>query len=1144
MAEQSITQLFRQLDPLFVQKYGGQWKRATPPATVAPSTGAGAASTALTQHAGQDWAVAHPTKDPAINKTGIWLSANFGIVGGSGVDESANLIAMFEHVGLAGGGRIIICADTHTDSIQLDRLVSIYRSNLDICFISPVSFGAAGGIRVMGEMVEYVVPPATFGAGLATGSPASEGDTTITLSTTSGKMQASNFSDGMLITMRGENDETGAALTKQQVVITSRNTGANTLTFAQELEYDFDPTYPSSSYGSTDATTIFPNLTWALAADVARGDMTATVTDSTGMTVGHMVRLYDTRVEVDLNAAAIRGSGLPYENECRLEYLTVTAIDSGTDTVTFDRPVSKGYLSGSPWFGGIADCAPVENVHIRGIVATYYEAQTSKNAHAISLNFAKDCTIENCKIDGSGGGMGQMFRISDSLNCWAIDCIGENPANHESGEGYIFTNYKSDRSGHRNCTARGGRHNFLMQACTNWLVDTCTSYDAWISGIDAHGVDEYDGMIINCRCSQMNNHPGDSSNGACVRIGNTSHYVGTHWTSILDCVFFGNYETNIAAIDFLAASSHLVIDGCKVYGGYYGIKNSKNPSQCTPPTPITDVIIRNCDLYNITNRPIYLEGVPDTAAGTRSSSKITGMLIEGCTDWNCTQHIHITGGDAITSLTVSDCQSVMPITSPGNDYYGIALSSVSGLMIRNNNFHLCSRGISLTNATNACVIGNTLTATIDATPITLAGTNTGPGGGALIYVANIVDNSSIASASTAWTTNASITNTQPRLDLIESDAATDEKDWRFVVAGGDLFVQAINDVSSGGTSPITLSRTGTTVDSIAMAATAIGLTGSTTITGALNVTGGITGVTSATLSGAIIAAADTDTANVLGRARIGYIAALSTDYATFAHYDHNSATNYAIAHTNLGRLLLNAVTGQNVTVRVNNTNVTIFSSTGADITGVITASGALSAAADTDTTSVIGRARVGFVSGLPDWATFAHYDHNTSANVGFLQSSAAATIVNAAFGQVVSIRNALNSVLDVGASGATLTGNLSVSGHFGAWTSVTFSGTWADIGGSDSACRYRKLGDIVFVEGVAERPSGTSTLSLFTLPSGYRPAKHKWFSTIIKYSGSQFVCRVEIATSGIVTITDPAVGTLGTLQIVYVMLDGIQFSTT
>jgi hypothetical protein len=89
--------------------------------------------------------------------------------------------------------------------------------------------------------------------------------------------------------------------------------------------------------------------------------MTATVSDSTGMAVGDMVRVSDSRVEIDLNPAAYRSGGAgPYENECRLEYRIITYIDTGTDTVTFDKPISKGYLQGSPYFGNLAKVLPVE----------------------------------------------------------------------------------------------------------------------------------------------------------------------------------------------------------------------------------------------------------------------------------------------------------------------------------------------------------------------------------------------------------------------------------------------------------------------------------------------------------------------------------------------------------------------------------------------------------------------------------------------------------------------------------------------------------------------------------------------------------------------------------------------------------------
>jgi hypothetical protein len=173
----------------------------------------------------------------------------------------------------------------------------------------------------------------------------------------------------------------------------------------------------------------------------------------------------------------------------------------------------------------------LRNVHIRGINLTYHEAQTDRNIHAISLNFAKDSTIEDCQVNGIDGGMGQQYRISDSYNCWGYRSIGRDPLYHDSAEGYIFALYKSDASGWRHCLASGGRHNFLVQAATNYTIDSCQSYDSWISGIDTHGVDEYDGLITNCLMSQMNKHAPTVSNGACLRIGNTSHTVGSHWDS-------------------------------------------------------------------------------------------------------------------------------------------------------------------------------------------------------------------------------------------------------------------------------------------------------------------------------------------------------------------------------------------------------------------------------------------------------------------------------------------------------------------------------------------------------------------------------------------------------------------------------------
>jgi hypothetical protein len=193
-----------------------------------------------------------------------FYSIKYSVVGGTDVDESANIGAMFHTVGSNGGGKCIIASVDGVSPIRLDDLAGIYHSNMDIEFRSPIISGAGGGVRAMGAMDEYVRAPATFGAGLHASHPANVGDTTITLSSTAGKMQASDFLPGDLVTIRGENNAKGEALTKQIITILSVNAGANTITFAEELEYDFEPTYPLSAYGSTDATTIFLNRTWGI----------------------------------------------------------------------------------------------------------------------------------------------------------------------------------------------------------------------------------------------------------------------------------------------------------------------------------------------------------------------------------------------------------------------------------------------------------------------------------------------------------------------------------------------------------------------------------------------------------------------------------------------------------------------------------------------------------------------------------------------------------------------------------------------------------------------------------------------------------------------------------------------------------------
>ena len=73
-------------------------------------------------------------------------------------------------------------------------------------------------------------------------------------------------------------------------------------------------------------------------------------------------------------------------------------------------------------------------------------------------------------------------------------------------------------------------------------------------------------------------------------------------------------------------------------------------------------------------------------------------------------------------------------------------------------------------------------------------------------------------------------------------------------------------------------------------------------------------------AGVFVTRSDEDTEHILGRAKVGYNG-VNADSATFAHFDHMDGTGYSIRHTGTGQTNVNAPTGQNVFLRINNTNV-------------------------------------------------------------------------------------------------------------------------------------------------------------------------------------------------------------------------------
>jgi len=159
---------------------------------------------------------------------------------------------------------------------------------------------------------------------------------------------------------------------------------------------------------------------------------------------------------------------------------------------------------------------------------------------------------------------------------------------------------------------------------------------------------------------------------------------------------------------------------------------------------------------------------------------------------------------------------------------------------------------------------------------------------------------------------------------------------------------------------------------------------------------------------------NTDAASNIGRATIGYNTS-DSDVATFAHIDRNSGVNYALGQTSAGETWLNSSSGQATIFRVNDVEKMRLHSNGnvgiasinpmhpLDVVGDIRSTTRIRAGENTDSTSYIGRAAVGY-NGSSDWATFAHYDRNSSANHALSQNTSGLTQVNASTGQAILLK--------------------------------------------------------------------------------------------------------------------------------------------
>jgi hypothetical protein len=168
---------------------------------------------------------------------------------------------------------------------------------------------------------------------------------------------------------------------------------------------------------------------------------------------------------------------------------------------------------------------------------------------------------------------------------------------------------------------------------------------------------------------------------------------------------------------------------------------------------------------------------------------------------------------------------------------------------------------------------------------------------------------------------------------------------------------------------------------------------------------------STNLLGLLKVASDTDGIHFMGRGKIGTIT--GTDQFGISHYDNASSSGYALVTLSGGATYLNAPTSTQMYFNIGGViKMTL------DTTTLVVASGlAVTIANDQDTTTILGRAKIG--SPTTDHADFAHYDHLTTTNYGVRHTSVGALSLNSASSQNLSLR--INNVAMLTVTSTTIT---------------------------------------------------------------------------------------------------------------------------
>lgn len=637
---------------------------------------------------------------PSLVKT--YDVRNYGCLCDKSVDDSDNfslaLLAIRNEVGT--DAVIINCGDV----IRFDKKVTIPYSNFTLKF-GEVHYGSAiGRLALAGKAGEYSRRPDAQPLQLSASAYNNVNDVMV-LPIRSQDIPYIQVGDRIII--RGQNDIVGNTLERQIVFVTAIN--GNDVICSAEKAYTFNPTYPSSDYPN-DVTKVTLAISSLITSDVTRGMYVVPVADASVFQINDMVQITDQTLESDYWPPS-----MSYKNPAKIEYGYVIAVNTTNNTVTLDSPIAKTYSMSMN--ACLIKIVPVSNTNITINRITYATPQTTK-VSGLELGYTFNCLASVGEVYGYNNRRGHGIILRNSLRSGITDSFVNGAGFHGSGEGYGIVIYTSTDCSIKNSKAQACRHNFLLQSTTRCTLQNVQSYDDIISGIDLHGVECVDTLILNptITCTTITRSYGEATTHAAIRIGNYSHLVGDNNTTIIGGCIWG-YPDGYA-VSIVPNSKSIIIKDliCRDVG--LGGINLYSPTISIAPTIASDVILDGVVFERC--KPLAING---TYRATLNKLTITNCISKDNAEHFAISSTRRDSNDVliyINDVLVHNNTVLTPTNSQNYAYSFIRLGGSVACL--NNTANGDVKGIYVRDCTTFNHGGNKFT--IDGTPLTNGGNTT------------------------------------------------------------------------------------------------------------------------------------------------------------------------------------------------------------------------------------------------------------------------------------------------------------------------------------------------------------------------------------------------------------------------------------